>query len=171
MELELQDVINHTETPLTSDDEDPEAPILNPPRMPHIAELLSNMLAAVSTLSRNTTYSELYDNRQYLKNISKKMKKMKKNAKSANFEKIYEDERFWEELNTIQQTYPDDGGRPFLNHLVALETYLRVQSFAEYDTDTESENEDNSEPEVPAKKFFKKDDDDHQGGGQMIFVQ
>ena len=96
---------------------------------------------------------------------------MKKNAKSANFEKIYEDERFWEELNTIQQTYPDDGGRPFLNHLVALETYLRVQSFAEYDTDTESENEDNSEPEVPAKKFFKKDDDDHQGGGQMIFVQ
>jgi hypothetical protein len=164
LQMELLDVVNDIETPLTSEDEDPDAPIANPPRTPHIAQILLNMLAAVSILSRDTAFSELYNDQNYLYKVSKKMKKMKKNAKMADFESVYRDECFWHHLARIQRTYPDDGGRSFLNHLVALEGHLTT----EYDSD--SLYEDESEPEEPTKKLkFEKDDDDNQGG-QMISV-
>jgi len=147
-----------------NEDEDPESPIANPPRTPHIAQILLNMLAAVSTLARDTNFSALYHDPNYLYKVSKKMKKMKKNAKRVDFETVYRDECFWHHLARIQRTYPDDGGRSFLNHLVALEGHLTT----EYDSD--SIYEDESEPEEPTKKLkFEKDDDDHQGG-QMISV-
>ena len=164
LEMELLDVVNDIETPPTSEDEDPEAPIVNPPTTPHIAQMLLNMLAAVSTLSRDTAFSALYHDRNYLHKVSKKMKKMKKRAKVVDFESVYRDECFWHHLARIQRTYPDNGGRSFLNHLVALEGHLTT----EYDSD--SLYEDESEPEEPTKKLkFEKDDDDHQGG-QMISV-
>jgi len=166
--MELLDVVNDIETPPTSEDEDPESPILHPPRTEHILQLLLNMLAAISTLTRETSYSELYYDQKYLKNVEKKMKKMKKNAKRVNFEEIYRHECFQEHLTRIEHMYPDDGGRAFLNHLVALEAHLTT----EYDTDTDSDYDyDNSEREELEKKNKKKDDEDHQGdGGQMITV-
>jgi Fe2+ or Zn2+ uptake regulation protein len=163
--MELLDVVNDIETPVTSEDEDPEASIANPPRTPHIAQVLLNMLAAVSTLARDTNFSALYHDPNYLYKVSKKMKKMKKNAKRVDFETVYRDECFWHHLARIQRTYPDDGGRSFLNHLVALEGHLTT----EYDSD--SIYEDESEPEEPTKKLkFEKDDDDDYQGGQMISV-
>lgn len=78
LELEFLDVLNDIETPPTSEDEDPEAPILNHPRMAHILNMLLNMLAVFSTLSRDNAFIKLYYDRQYFKNVSKKMKKMKK---------------------------------------------------------------------------------------------
>ena len=81
--MELLDVVNDIETPPTSEDEDPESPILHPPRTQHILQLLLNMLAAVSTLARETSYSELYYDQKYLKNVEKKMKKMKKKCKKG----------------------------------------------------------------------------------------
>ena len=166
--MELLDVVNDIETPPTSEDEDPESPILHPPRTEHILQLFLNMLAAISTLTRETSYSELYYDKKYLKNVEKKMKKMKKNAKRVNFEEIYRHECFQEHLTRIEHMYPDDGGRAFLNHLVALEAHLTT----EYDTETDSDYDyDNSEREELEKKNKKKDDEDHQGeGGQMITV-
>jgi hypothetical protein len=79
--MELLDVVNDIETPPTSEDEDPESPILHPPRTEHILQLLLNMLAAISTLTRETSYSELYYDQKYLKNVEKKMKKMKEIVK------------------------------------------------------------------------------------------
>jgi len=165
LNMELLDVFTHIETPPTSDDEDPESPILNPPQNGHIYQLLLSMLAVVSTLNRDTAYSELYYDRNYLKNVNKKLKKMKKNAKKSDFETIYRSAEFVTHLNQILHTYPDNGGRPFLNYLVALESYLTT----EYESESESEYE--SEPKEPIKKLkFDKDDDNDYQGGQMIEV-
>jgi len=72
LELELLDVLNNIETPPTSEDKDPEAPILNHPRMAHILNMLLNMLAVVSTLSRDTAFSELYRTDNILKTCQRK---------------------------------------------------------------------------------------------------
>jgi len=162
--MELQDVFTDIETPPTSEDEDPEAPISTPPRTPHIHALLLNMLAAVSTPRRDAFYSELYCDRHYLSNVSKKLKKMKKKAKRVDFEAVYRDEYFWHHLARIERTYPDDGGRSFLNHLVALECHLTT----EYETESESETD--SEPEETSKKENNPDNKDQDFEGQLIVV-
>ncbi len=79
--MELLDVMTDVETPATSEDEAPDAPIAHPPQTGYIHQLLLNMLAVVATLNRETEYSELYHDRQYLRKVDKKLKKMKKNAK------------------------------------------------------------------------------------------
>lgn len=162
--MELLDVFTDIETPPTSEDEDPEAPIMYPPRTAHISQLLLNMLSVVFNLTRETAYTELYDDRRYVKNVTKKLKRMKKNAKRTDFEAAYRHEGFIQHLNRIRQTYTDDGGRTFLNHLVALECYLTT----EYDY--ESETDDESEPEEPIKKLKFNDDDDDDQGGQINAV-
>ncbi len=166
LEMELLDVMCHVETPSTSEDEDPDAPIQNPPTTGQIYQLLLNMLAVVSTLGRDTAYSDLYNDRQYLKNVEKKLKKMKKNAKKVNFEAIYRDPTFASHLNEICQTYSDDGGRAYLRYLVALECYIITELSTESDTDNESEPE---EFVKKPKKDFDNNDNGNQGG-QMIMV-
>jgi hypothetical protein len=168
--MEVQDVFADIATPPTSEDEDPEAPLLHPPTTPHILQRLHDMLAAVSTPSRGTSYSDLYSNSQYVRNVTKKLKKMKKRAKQVDFESVYMDELFWIHLNRIERTYPDDGGRAFLNHLVALESHLTTQY--DMDSGSESESVDESEPEPEDRPEDRLDGNDHQGqgGAQMLAV-
>jgi len=89
---------------------------------------------------------------------------MKKKAKRIDFEAVYRDEYFWHHLARIERTYPDDGGRSFLNHLVALECHLTT----EYETESESETD--SEPEETSKKENNPDNKDQDFEGQLIVV-
>lgn len=155
LNMELLDVMTEVETPATSEDEAPEAPIVYPPKTGHIHQLFLNMLAVVAALSRDTEYSELYSDRKYLQKVNKKLKKMKKNARKIDFEKAYKHVGFVTHLNQILETYPDNGGRTFLSYLVALECHLKTK----YDTESET---DESEPEMESKKFNHFDNDnDH----------
>ena len=58
----------------------------------------------------------------YSKNMSKKLKKMKKIVRSANVEAALRDDRFHVELNRIHDIYPDHEGRENLFELVGEET-------------------------------------------------
>ena len=164
-------------TPSTSEDEDEdneneeETPILNPPTSPHILQLLLNMLAVVFPLTRETEYTYLYHQRDYVEKMKRKLKKMKRNAKRINFEIIYRDPCFWTHLLRIQRTYVDDGGRAFLNQLVALESHLTT----EYESESESETDTDDNDETQFQKIDKfqgggNNGNDGNAGGQMILV-
>ena len=166
MDMELQDVLTDVETPTTSDDdedENPETPLLHPPNTARISELFQNMLSVTHTsVTEDTPYAPLYKQYQYKKNVNKKMKKMKKNARECNFEAIYNDNAFWLQLERIGDTYQNNGGRTFINYLVALHCYLMNES----ESESSSSESDNEEEEPPSKKSKfekkdKKDDDDN----------
>lgn len=166
--MELLDVFTDVDTPSTSDDDDPAMALVHPPRTGQIGQLLQNMLATSYQLTSDTGYSALYKNSKYMKNVKKKLQKMKKNARRCDFEKIYRQRGFWDQLNRIRNTYADDGGRVFLNFLVALECHLTTE-YSE--SESESDDDENSSP---AKK--RKSDDDDNGendgnmGGQVVAV-
>ena len=158
MNLELQDVLADVDTPDTSGDEheDPETPLLHPPNTARALQLLQGMLSVTPTcVTEDSPYAQLYRQHQYQKKVQKKVKQMKKNARNCNFEDIYNDNGFWLQYERILDTYKNDGGRNFLNYLVALHCHLANES------ESESESE-QSDEEPPAKKlkFEKKDDDD-----------
>ncbi len=67
---------------------------------------------------------------------------MKRNAKRINFEIIYRDPCFWTHLLRIQRTYVDDGGRAFLNQLVALESHLTTEYESESESETDTDDDD-----------------------------
>ena len=171
MDMELQDVLTDVETPTTSDDEDedPETPLLHPPESARIMELLQNMICATHTsVTANTPYAPLYKQYQYKKNVNKKIKKMTKNARKCKFEVIYNDNLFWLHLERLESTYKNDGGRTFLNYLVALHCYLTNESESESSSDSDNEEEESYAKKL---KFEKKsndetddDDDDNVAG-------
>ena len=179
MDMELQDVLTDVVTPTTSDDEDeePETPLLHPPNSARIMELFQNMLCATHTsVTANTPYEPLYKQYQYKRNVNKKIKKMKQNARKCNFEAIYNDNAFWLQLERIQDTYKNNGGRTFLNYLVALHCYLTNES--ESESSSESDNEEEEESFGKKLKFEKKsdketddDDDDNVPGINEILAQ
>ncbi len=93
---------------------------------------------------------------------------MKRNAKRINFEIIYRDPCFWTHLLRIQRTYVDDGGRAFLNQLVALESHLTTEYESESETDTDDD-------ETQFQKIDKfqgggNSGNDGNAGGHMILV-
>jgi len=173
MDMELQDVLTDVQTPPTSDDEDedPETPLLHPPNSARIMELFQNMLSGTYTsVTANTPYEPLYKQYQYKRNVNKKIKKMKKMAQKCKFEDIYNNNLFWLHLERIQDTYENNGGRTFLNYLVALYCYLTPESESESESDTE-------EAESYAKKLklekksnneTDEDDDDNVPGTNKI---
>jgi len=115
--LELKDVLTDINTPDNSDNEEEDEYQENDPI---IATLKARLLNASGTPTRICEYLELYQDPQYRRNVRKKMVRMKNCVKSSRVSIVLRNPNFLDNLRRIQDTYPDHGGRQFLNELVAF---------------------------------------------------
>ena len=115
--LELKDVLTDINTPDNSDNEEEDEYQENDPI---IATLKARLLNASGTPTRICEYLELYQDLQYRRNVRKKMVRMKNCVKSSRVSIVLRNPNFLDNLRRIQDTYPDHGGRQFLNELVAF---------------------------------------------------
>ena len=70
-----------------------------------------------------------------------------------NFQTIYDNPCFWQQLDRIAQSYVDHGGRNFIYKLVALYCHLTSDENVKV-SDSESDSEDNkNSDESPANKL------------------
>ncbi len=122
LEMELMDVLTDISTPDNSDVEGEE---VEEPTMPAVRQAL---LEARTYPSRWTPYLQLYRNREYLTKAEKKVAMMKKLVKRHTLAEVMLNQRFTSALNLIEQIYPDDGGRPGLNSLVACHHVINPQN-------------------------------------------
>ena len=118
LELELKDVINDIDTPNNSEDEEEEDEYQE--NDPIIATLKARLLNASGTPTRICEYLELYQDPAYRRNVRKKMVLLKNCVRSIRISAVLRNPNFLDHLRRIQETYPDHGGRQFLNELVAL---------------------------------------------------
>jgi hypothetical protein len=121
MELELKDVLSQVETPENSDvegDEVDEVAFAGP------REALLNVEALPR---RETSYSSLYLSPGYCLKAEKKVKLMKEELKKNRLSEIMNDPEFATVLRQIQEIYPDDGGRQYINCLVACHDILNPE--------------------------------------------
>ena len=115
--LELKDVLTDINTPDNSEDEEEDEYQENDPI---ITTLKARLLNASGTPTRICEYLELYQDPQYRRNVRKKMVRMKNCVKSSRVSIVLRNPNFLDNLRRIQDTYPDHGGRQFLNELVAF---------------------------------------------------
>jgi hypothetical protein len=69
---------------------------------------------------RHTEYSELYQRLEYRLKAKLKVRYAKKLLKSVRLEPLMAGPNLVENLNRVESTYPDDGGREGINLLVAI---------------------------------------------------
>ena len=118
VDLEMKDVLTCVETPESSDVEGDEVdePEVDGPR---------NYLLQVEAIpQRETEYSPLYLDRRYRENAEKKVRMMKEEVKKNFISEILLNPEFPDILNDLREVYPDDGGRNFINSLVACHIIL-----------------------------------------------
>ena len=118
--LELLDVLTDVTTPDTSDVEGDE---VDEPLFRGVREVL---LRVEAIPIRPTAYSELYEKHWYCVKAEKKVRKMKNQIKKCRLTDIIAHPRFVPTLETIQENYPDDGGRQYINSLVACHSILNL---------------------------------------------
>lgn len=172
--MELLDVFTDIETPQTSEDEE-DVPVQFPsPSTTKAKTMYNKILHAPMMPSRPTAYDERYLDAKYRKNVSKKYKKMMKKAKSVDFQSIYDNPRFWLQIDRVAQTYADHGGRDSLYELVALYCHLTSDENVDV-SDSESESEEKVNSDVPPSnkiRFHENDDDDDDdndnNGNQLV---
>ena len=118
LDLEMKDVLTCVETPESSDVEGDEVdePEADGPR---------NILLQVEAIpQREAEFSALYLNQRYRENAEKKVRLMKEEVRKNFISEILLNPEFPDILDDIQETYPDDGGRHFINSLVACHIIL-----------------------------------------------
>jgi hypothetical protein len=106
------------ETPESSDVEgdDVDEPEADGPR---------NVLLQVEAIpQREAEFSSLYLNQRYRENAEKKVRLMKEEVRKNFISEILLNPEFPDILDDIRETYPDDGGRNFINSLVACHIIL-----------------------------------------------
>ena len=119
LEMELKDVLTDVSTPENSDEEGEEVEFHQ--ERSEIARLFKDcILNAVGEPTRMCNFIMRFQDREYRERTARKMKKIKKIVKMADIERVLEDPRYLDELRRIGQTYPNHGGREFLNELVAV---------------------------------------------------
>jgi hypothetical protein len=119
LEMELKDVLTDVSTPENSDEEGENVEYHE--EQSDIARLFKNcILNAVGEPTEICNFIMRFQDPEYRQRTARKMKKMKKMVKMADIETILEDPRYLEELRRIGETYPNHGGREFLNELVAV---------------------------------------------------
>lgn len=125
LDLEMKDVLTCVETPESSDVEgdDVDEPEVDGPH---------NVLLRVEAVpQRETEYSSLYLNQRYSENAEKKVRLMKEEIKKNLISEILLNPEFPDILDDIRETYPDDGGRNFINSLVACHIILTPDELLE----------------------------------------
>jgi hypothetical protein len=118
LDLEMKDVLTCVETPDSSDVEgdDVDEPEADGPR---------NVLLQVEAIpQREADFSSLYLNQRYRENAEKKVRLMKEEVRKNFISEILLNPEFPDILDDIRETYPDDGGRNFINSLVACHIIL-----------------------------------------------
>ena len=120
IELELLDVFTDVQTPTTSEDEDEEEEDIHVERDPIIRLFKEAILSASGFPTRMCAYLERYEDPIYRRNAVKKLKCLKKFVKSSNMDEILRNPLYLTTLTRIRETYPDHGGREFLNELIAV---------------------------------------------------
>ena len=118
LELELQDVLTDVNTPEESEDEDELQPIEEPD--PILQTFKTQMLLCTEMPTVQCNYLVRYQDPEYRRRGQRKMKSLRKEAKLTSLEELLSDPDFMRHLLRIRETYPEDGGRTFLNELVAL---------------------------------------------------
>jgi septal ring factor EnvC (AmiA/AmiB activator) len=78
------------------------------------------ILAAQVAPTEACEFAGRYEDPNYVQDGAKKLRKIKKLVRQSNVEHVLENPRYLAELQRIQRTYPDHGGRPMLNELVAV---------------------------------------------------
>jgi len=118
LDLEMKDVLTCVETPDSSDVEgdDVDEPEAEGPR---------NVLLQVEAIpQREADFSSLYLNQRYRENAEKKVRLMKEEVRKNFISEIFLNPEFPDILDDIREAYPDDGGRNFINSLVACHIIL-----------------------------------------------
>jgi hypothetical protein len=117
LEMELNDVLTDVSSPEHSDDEEAELH----EEQNDIARLFKDcVLNAVGQPTEMCSFIMRFEDPMYRQRMRRKMKKIKKHVKTANIEMVLSNPQYMVELQRIRQTYPNHGGREFLNELVAV---------------------------------------------------
>ena len=120
LERELLDVLTEVGTPDNSDEEGDDVE----DRM----EGVKNVLLRVEAIpQRETAYSALYNNARYCKKSEKKVRLMKNVIKKVQLSDVFLHPNFVAQLRNIERIYPDDGGRNYINTLVACYEVIKPE--------------------------------------------
>ena len=120
LERELLDVLTEVGTPDNSDEEGDDVE----DRM----EGVKNVLLMVEAIpQRETAYSALYNNERYCKKSEKKVRLMKNVIKKVQLSDVFSHPNFVAQLRNIERIYPDDGGRNYINTLVACYEVMKPE--------------------------------------------
>lgn len=122
LEMELKDVLTDVTTPTTSDDEDEdeENEVAQEELDPIIEFFKTSILSASVFPTRMCEYISRYQDPRYRRIAVKKLKSLKKFIGSVNMDEALRNPNYMVQLNRIRETYPDHGGRVFLNELIAV---------------------------------------------------
>ena len=119
LELELKDVLTDIDTPDTSEDEEEEEEEIEEDDW--IADLFKiRLLSASGSPSRFCEYLERFQDPIYRRNMRRKMVRLKNCVRASSVADVIRSPEFLNQLIRVQETYPDDGGRKFLNELIAF---------------------------------------------------
>jgi hypothetical protein len=122
LRMELMDVLTDVFTPDNSDVEGEE---IEESSMPAVREALLRVGACPT---RWTHYAGLYQDQGYVSRSERKVRRMKKMVKRCRLSEVMLNQQFTVELQKIEETYPDDGGRKGLNSLVACHHVLNPEN-------------------------------------------
>ena len=115
LEMELDDALTDITSPENSDSEDEDHH-----EEDNIVRLFKNcILNANNRPTELCTFLMRYEDPVYRRRMERKMKKMKNQVKASDIEAVLSNPAYTAELNRIRGTYPNHGGREFLNELIA----------------------------------------------------
>ena len=118
LELQLLDVLTDVDTPEVSEDEDEFDCVEEATQ--ELQLFKNNLLRCFEEPVNQCDYLVLYQNEDYKNRGRRKIKLLKKEVKTTVLQEILEDECYAINLARIEEHYPDNGGRIFLNELVAI---------------------------------------------------
>lgn len=119
LEWELLDALTDISSPENSDNEEDEDNNFNEEN--GIVRFFKNaILSAQGQPTRVCDFLQRYEDPQYRRRVSRKMKKIKNEVKRSNIEGVLENPQYLRELERIRSVYPDHGGRELLNELIAV---------------------------------------------------
>ena len=116
LELELKDVLTDIDTPHETDDEEEDEYQENDMIL---VALRARLLAVSGAPTRPCEYLERFQDPVYRRNTRRKVIRLKNSVRTSRISTVLRQPEFLTHLQRIQRTYPDNGGRSYLNELVA----------------------------------------------------
>jgi hypothetical protein len=115
LEMELDDALTDI---MSTDNSDSEDEVHH--EEDNIVRLFKNrILNASDRPTELCSFIMRYEDPVYRRSMERKMKKMKNKVKASDIQAVLSNPAFRVELDRIRRTYPNHGGREFLNELIA----------------------------------------------------